>query len=341
MNVFTNAKIMQNIHSMGENNIFYNPCNRYNIARRSFVTHSNNSIMAFIDYYKVLGVSPDASDADIRKAYRKLAKKYHPDINKDDAHAQEKFQAINEANEVLGNPEKRKKYDEYGENWRHADEFEAQRREYEARSRNYGTQGYGGEWENFVHSSGDTAGFSDFFEQLFGRGRRRTDGRGSDLQATLSIPLREAAVTHKRSFSINGENIRITVPAGIADGQKIRLKGHGAPLSNGNRGDLYITFSIEPDNTFTRTGNDLHTTVATNIFTLLIGGETTVETLDGTVRVSIKAGTQPGTKLRLKGKGFPLYKRSGEHGDLIVTLNAIVPQLNDKQKELIKQAAGE
>ena len=112
-------------------------------------------------------------------------------------------------------------------------------------------------------------------------------------------------------------------------------------MSNGNRGDLYITFSIEPDNTFTRTGNDLHTTVATNIFTLLIGGETTVETLDGTVRVSIKAGTQPGTKLRLKGKGFPLYKRSGEHGDLIVTLNAIVPQLNDKQKELIKQAAGE
>ena len=270
--------------------------------------------MAFIDYYKVLGIKQDASQEEIRKAYRKLAKKYHPDINKDDPDAKERFQEINEANEVLGNPERRKKYDEYGENWRHADEYKAQRQRY---------------------SNAD--GFSDFFEQLFGSGfgKRKNPSQGQDLQATLEISLREAATTHKQTFSINGKNIRITIPAGISDGQKIKLKGYGQRGENGQRGDLFITFAITPDPLFTREGKELHTTITTDLYTLMLGGEQTVPTLNGNVKVTIKAGTQPDSKLRLKGKGFPAYKEEGEAGDLIITIKVRLPQINEEQKELL------
>ncbi len=287
--------------------------------------------MAFIDYYKVLGVEQNATQNDIKKAYRRLAKKYHPDTNGNTPEAQERFQAINEANEVLGDPEKRKRYDEYGEHWRHADEFEAQRRAHEARN-NRGGFDFGG-WNNFEGGEGT---FSDFFEQLFGtRHQRRNEA--SDLQATLSIPLREAATTHKQTFSINGENIRITIPAGIADGQKIKLRGYGATRGDGTRGDLYITFHIEPDNIFERHGDDLWLTATTDIYTLLLGGEVTIPTLEGNVRMNIKAGTPPDSKLRLKEKGFPKYKQNGAHGDLIVTLKMLMPQLNEKQKRLLRE----
>lgn len=286
--------------------------------------------MAFIDYYKVLGVKQDASQAEIRKAYRRLAKKYHPDTNGNSPEAQERFQAINEANEVLGDPEKRKKYDDYGEHWRHADEFEAQRREHEARSNRSGFD-FGG-WSSF----GGSGGFSDFFEQLFGaRGMRKSGGE--DLQATLTITLRDAATTHKQTFSINGEKIRITIPAGIADGQKIRIKGRGAIGDDGSRGDLYITFRIEPDKMFARDGDNLLLTATTDMYTLLLGGEVTLPALDGNVRMTIKAGTPPDSKLRLKGKGFPIYKREGERGDLIVTLKMRMPALNERQKSLLKE----
>lgn len=286
--------------------------------------------MAFIDYYKVLGVEQNASQAEIRKAYRRLAKKYHPDTNGNSPEAQERFQAINEANEVLGDPEKRKKYDDYGEHWRHADEFEAQRREHEARSNRSGFD-FGG-WSSF----GGSGGFSDFFEQLFGaRGMRKSGGE--DLQATLTITLRDAATTHKQTFSINGEKIRITIPAGIADGQKIRIKGRGAIGDDGSRGDLYITFRIEPDKMFARDGDNLLLTATTDIYTLLLGGEVTLPALDGNVRMTIKAGTPPDSKLRLKGKGFPIYKREGERGDLIVTLKMRMPALNERQKSLLKE----
>ena len=297
--------------------------------------------MAFIDYYKVLGVAPDASEADIRKAYRKLAKKYHPDINKEDPQAQERFQAINEANEVLSNPEKRKKYDEYGEHWKHADEYEAQRREYEARNNSYGGFNYGNynSWGDFSGSASNAGGFSDFFEQLFGSmsGRQAARQRAQDQQATLAISLREAATTHKQTFSINGEKIRITLPAGINDGQQICLRGRGAKGADGTRGDLYITFNIEPDTVFERRGNDLLLTATADIYTLLLGGEVTVPTLNGEVRMNIKAGTAPDSKLRLKGKGFPIYKKEGEAGVLIVTIKMAMPTLNEQQKELLKK----
>lgn len=298
--------------------------------------------MAFIDYYKVLGVDKKATQADIRKAYRRLAKKYHPDVNKTDSNTEQRFQEINEANEVLSDPEKRKKYDEYGENWRHADEFEAQRQQYRQNGRFEGFDfgGFGG-FGDFSRSEGNTGGFSDFFESLFGSGgfgtRRNAAPQGRDLQTELTLPLREVAHTHKRVLNINGNSIRLTIPAGIADGQKIKLKGQGGAGQNGVKGDLYITFRIEPDRQFTRKGDDLYTTVNVDIYTLLLGGELVVPTIDGSVRMQIKQGTQPESKLRLRNKGFPKYKKENECGDLIVSLKLQLPQLNAKQKELLNE----
>ena len=293
--------------------------------------------MAFIDYYKVLGVEKTATQEEIRKAYRKQAKRYHPDINKDDPQAKERFQEINEANEVLGDPEKRKKYDEYGEHWQHADEFEAQRRQNSYNPNGaYNFGGFGG-FGDFSGNDSNASGFSDFFEQLFGSGfRQRQPKRGKDLQATLSITLQEAATEHKQTFSINNETIRINIPAGISDGQKIKIKGHGA-MFNGVRGDLYITFHIEPDKHFTREGNNLYTTYTTDLYTMLSGGTVIVPTLTGNAKINIKPGTQPDSKLRLRGKGMPEYKKPGTAGDLFITLKVFLPTLNEKQKEILQK----
>lgn len=288
--------------------------------------------MGFIDYYKILGIERGATQQEIRKAYRKLAKKYHPDLNKDNPQAQEQFQAINEANEVLGDPEKRKKYDEYGENWKHADEFEAQRRQYDAERESSRNDPFGG------YSFGgfnNTSGFSDFFEELFGRRRKR---RGEDIQTTLTLPLSEIMTTSKRVISVNGKNIRITIPAGIGDGQKIRLKGHGVASPDGENGDLYITFLTTPTQGFTRHGDDLHTTLTTDLYTALLGGEALLPTLDGSnLRIQIKPGTQPDSKLRLQGRGVPIYKHEEKRGDLILTTKVELPSLNEQQKELLRQ----
>ncbi len=292
--------------------------------------------MAFIDYYKVLGVANDASQQEIKRAYRRLAKKYHPDLNKDNPQAKAKFQEINEANEVLSDPEKRRKYDEYGENWKHSEEYEAQRNRDTG-----GFSGFGG-FGDFGRSSGNDSGFSDFFEQLFGGTFRAARQQGaSDLEATLQLTLKEAATTHKQILEINGEKIAITIPAGIADGQKIRIKGRGGKSTDGTqRGNLYITFRIEPDNRFKRMSDDLYTTVVCDLYTLLLGGEVTIPTIDGSVKARIKAGTQPDSKLRLRGKGMPHYKRDGA-GDMIVEIKVVMPQLNEKQMELIKKVKSE
>ena len=301
--------------------------------------------MAFIDYYKVLGVERNASQEEIKKAYRKQAKKYHPDINKDNPQAQERFQEINEANEVLSDSEKRKRYDEYGEHWKHSEEFEAQRQGahgYGDDAQDYDFGGFGG-FGDFRRSAGNRSGFSDFFEQIFGNGafRAEREQRVNDLQATLQLTLHEAATTHKRILEVEGEKIAITIPAGIADGQKIRVKGHGGKSVDGTRrGDLYITFTVEPDSRFTRLGDDLQTTVTCDLYTLLLGGEAMVPTLDGSVRAKIKAGTQPDSKLRLRGKGMPHYRREGK-GDLIVEIKVKLPELNEKQMEMIKELKAE
>ena len=305
--------------------------------------------MAFIDYYKVLGVERNASQDE--KAYRKMARKYHPDLNKDDPNAKDKFQEINEANEVLSDPEKRKKYDEYGEHWKHADEFKAEREAYQRAQEKGGQSAY---WysvngDDFMggFGRGNASGFSDFFEQLFGHGASGSRSRrtynmmesGEDIEAQMNLSLREAAVTHKQTFSVNGENLRITIPAGIADGQMIKLKGHGEKGSNGApNGDLYITFKIAPDPEFKREGDDLFTDVDIDLYTAVLGGTVNVKTIDGMVKLKVNPGTQNDTKVRLRGKGFPVYKKEGTFGDLIVTYHVDIPtSLSEKQKELFTQ----
>lgn len=292
--------------------------------------------MAYIDYYQVLGVDKKASQGDIKKAYRKLARKFHPDLNPNDSKAKDKFQEINEANEVLSDPEKRKKYDEYGEHWKHADEFEAQK---QARQQ----AGAGG--AGFSGFSGDGGDFSDFFESMFGQRARGGGGgrsggfRGQDFNAELHLTLRDAAHTHKQVLTVNGKNVRITIPAGVANGQVIKLKGYGGQGVNGGpNGDLYITFSIAEDDVFKRLGDNLHVDVPVDLYTAVLGGEQVVQTLDSEVKLKVKPETQNGTKAKLKGKGFPVYKKEGEFGDLIVTYTVKIPtNLTDRQKELFRE----
>ena len=289
--------------------------------------------MEFVDYYKILGVAKNASSDDIKKAYRKLARKLHPDLNPNDKEAHKKFQQINEANEVLSDPEKRKKYDQYGKDWQHAEQFE-QARQSQRQSKT------ADEWFSGTHSEGE---FSDFFESLFGGGstgsRRQTKFRGEDYSAELHLSLTDAFRTHQQTLTVNGKNIRITIPAGIENGQVIKLKGYGAPGVNGGpSGDLYITFSIAEHPDFKRLGNDLYTTASIDLYTAVLGGETIIETMNGKVKLKVNPGTQNGTKIRLKGKGFPVYKKEGQYGDLYVTFLVKIPvNLTEKQKELFTE----
>ncbi|MFC5409005.1 DnaJ C-terminal domain-containing protein [Larkinella bovis] len=292
--------------------------------------------MAFIDYYQVLGIDKSASTEDVKKAYRKLARKYHPDLNPNDKEANTKFQQINEANEVLSDPEKRKKYDQYGENWQHAESFEQARQ-----SGQYA--GSGGQ----RFSEGDFSGsdFSDFFQSFFGEqpggwgGGRSAAFRGPDYRSELSISLREAYQTHQHTLTVNGKNIRITVPAGIADGQVIKLKGQGGTGAGGGpAGDLYITFVVTDDPVFKRLNNDLYQTVELDLFTAVLGGDLTIDTLGGKVKLKVAPETQNNTKVRLKGKGFPVYKQEGQFGDLYVTYSIKIPTgLTDRQKALFRE----
>lgn len=305
--------------------------------------------MDFIDYYKILGLGKDATEDDIKKAYRKLARKHHPDLNPDDKEANKKFQQINEANEVLSDPEKRKKYDQYGKDWVHAEAFEKAQQSAGSRGRRgdgaRGFEGFdGGGFEGGFGGDFNTGegGFSDFFESLFGRSSGRgghAQFRGQDYQAELEISLSDAATTHQRVLTVNGKNIRITIPAGVENGQVIRLKGHGAPGANGGPdGDLYLTFSIAEDPRWSREGSDLHMKVPMDLYTAVLGGEITVDTLTGKVKLKIKPGTQ--NEMRLKGKGFPVYKQEGQYGDLYVTPEVRLPtDLTEKEKELFRQLA--
>ena len=290
--------------------------------------------MEFIDYYKVLGIDKSASDEDIKKAYRKLARKLHPDLNPNDKAAHQKFQQVNEANEVLSDAEKRKKYDTYGKDWQHADQFEQQKQ-------SRGQSQYKGGQQFYGESEGD---FSSFFESMFGGGggggrSRQTKFRGQDYNAELKLNLTDALHTQQQTLTVNGKNIRITIPAGIENGQVIKLKGYGAPGVNGGpAGDLFITFSIAPHPSFKRLKNDLYTTVKIDLYTALLGGDTIIETLNGKVKLPVKPETQPGTKIRLKGKGLPLYKKEGEFGDLYVTFEVELPtNLTEEQKKLFTE----
>ncbi|WP_419870258.1 DnaJ C-terminal domain-containing protein [Chryseobacterium sp. CT-SW4] len=299
--------------------------------------------MAYIDYYKILGVDKNATQDDIKKAYRKLARKLHPDLNPNDKEAEKKFKELNEANEVLSNPENRAKYDKYGEHWKHGEEYEKaqqQQRQYQQ------SQNYGGGFSGADFGEGED--FSDFFQNMFAgsggfgrssRGSASGKFKGQDIQAELNLNLRDAAKSHPQTFEINGKKVRITIPAGVYDGQQIKLKGHGNPGFNGGpNGDLYITFNIPVDPDFERVGDDLKTKVVIDLYTAVLGGDVKVNTLDGSVNLKVKPETQNGLTVRLKGKGFPVYKKDGQFGDLFVTYEVKLPtDLTEKQKELFEQ----
>lgn len=297
--------------------------------------------MDFVDYYNTLGISKSASEADIKKAYRKLARKYHPDVNPNDKEAHKKFQQINEANEVLSDPEKRKKYDQYGKDWKHADQFEKAKQQQGAGG--FGGSGFGGQdFGQYTYSSGDDSGFSDFFESLFGGGKRsrqQAKFRGQDYNAELHLSLNDAYTTHKQTITVNGKNVRITIPAGVENGQVIRLKNYGSPGVNGGpNGDLYITFIVNNTTNFRREGNNLYKDEDLDLYTAILGGEKTIETFSGKIKLKVTPETQNGTKVRLKGKGFPVYRKEGEFGDLYVTWNLKLPtNLTARQKELFTE----
>ena len=307
--------------------------------------------MDYKDYYKSLGLEKSATPEQIKKAYRKLARQHHPDVNPNDKGAEQKFKEINEANEVLSDPEKRKKYDQFGADWQR---YQQQPGGGAGRG---GPPGGGFDWSQYTQGQGGGGGspfgeeedFSDFFGSLFGNmgggggrgGRTSRPGAGPDYQAELELSLEEAFQGGPRTITVNGKNLRLTIAPGVADGQSIRLRDQGGPGRNGGpSGALLITLRIRPDARYARTGDDLTQDVPVSIYKALLGGEQTVETLSGQVKIKLKPETANGTRLRLRGKGFPVYKKDGQFGDLYLRLTLKLPQnLTDPEKELIQQLA--
>ena len=291
--------------------------------------------MDFVDYYKLLGIDKKATPKEVKTAYRKLARKHHPDLNPKDKDAKKNFQQINEANEVLSDPEKRKKYDKYGKDWQHSEQFDKSE-QYKQQ-----TSGRAGSAFSGAQSDGD---FSDFFASMFGGGAgsgrtRSAKFRGEDFNAELNLSLTDAYKTHQQTLTVNGKKLRITIPAGIENGQTIKLSGHGGKGTNGGPdGDLYITFSIANHIDFRRSGNDLIRTVDLDLYTAVLGGEITINTLNGKVKLRVKPETQNGSKVKLRNKGFPVYKNEGQFGDLLITYNVKIPtNLTERHKKLFTE----
>ncbi|MCJ7801134.1 MAG: J domain-containing protein [Candidatus Marinimicrobia bacterium] len=288
--------------------------------------------MEFIDYFKILGVLKTATEKEIKAAYRKLARKFHPDLNPDNKEAEIKFKEINEANRVLIDPENRKKYDKYGKDWKHGEEYEKAQRQQKSQHQS-GQQGFSGRE------------YSDFFEFMFGE--KRTSSRqgnypifkGQDYHAELHLDLKDVYTTHKQLLTVNNNNIRLTIPAGVENGQVIKIKGKGGEgLNRGPNGDLYIKFVINNRTEFKRDGNNLYSNVNLNLYTSLLGGKIMVDTFSGKVKLKIAPETQNETKVKLKGKGFPIYKQEGKFGDLIITYHIRIPtNLSEKEKKLFKE----
>lgn len=296
--------------------------------------------MDFVDYYQVLGVGKTAKPEEIKAAYRKLARKYHPDLNPNDATAKAKFQQLNEANEVLSDADKRRKYDQYGKDFKHVDES--------AGARGQRPSSAGGP---FTYSQGDED-FSDFFRSMFeggaagggprGAGGRSIKFRGQDIAAELHLNLKQAYTPQQQVLAVGGRQIRVTIPAGVENGQTLMLAGLGGPGVNGGpAGDLYVTFAIDDDKKFRRSGADLYATVELDLYTAVLGGEVVVDTMDSSVKLKVAPETQNEAKVKLKGKGMPVFKKEGEFGDLYVTFKVKLPtNLTDKQKQLFAELAG-
>ncbi|NNE32995.1 MAG: J domain-containing protein [Winogradskyella sp.] len=297
--------------------------------------------MAFIDYYKILGLKKDATKSEIKKAYRKMARKYHPDLNPNDKQAEIKFKQINEANEVLSNDDNRKKYDKYGEHWKDGEAYESAKQNQQAQQQYRRSSSFEG-FDQF----GDGAQYSDFFESMFGsgftgRGKSNAKFRGQDYNAQLQLNLTDVFTPQQQVLTVNGKNIRLTIPAGVVNGQTIKIKGKGGKgLNGGPNGDLYIEFKINNNTSFKRDGNNLYTTQDISLYTAVLGGDLTIKTLDGKVKLSVKPFTQNNTTVKLKGKGFPKYKEDNKFGDLFITYNVVLPtKLSTEEKELFEKLA--
>jgi curved DNA-binding protein len=292
------------------------------------------------DYYKILGVKKDASAEEIKKAYRKLAVKYHPDKNAGNKEAEDKFKEANEANEVLGDPEKRRKYDELGANWK----------QYEQQGGYGGGRGYGG-GGGFDTSSfyGDGGQFSSFFESIFGSGagfggaRQRTQSRkGQDQEGTITLTVDESFHGVAKQVTINGEKLNLKFKPGTAQGQVVRLKGKGSPgYAGGENGDLLITIQLAPHHKFEVKGNDLYFDQPLDIYTAILGDKISVQGIDKAVMMPIPAGTDSHKTFRLKGMGMPVFGKPDVRGDAYVRMVIQVPKhLTDEEKGLFEKLQG-
>lgn len=299
--------------------------------------------MEYKDYYKILGVEKSASPEEIKKAFRKLAVKYHPDKNKDDKKAEEKFKEINEAHEVLGDPEKRKQYDTFGENWKYAQAnggFNGGNAPAGRRQGNYRP----GSPDEFADIFNNEGGFSDFFESLFGQKANRgsrTSRKGQDYQAEMAISLEDAYQGTERLLNVNGQQLRIKLKPGIRHDQTIRLREKGGPgMGGGPNGDILITIKVEENPDFDRQGDDLYVHLPVDIYSAVLGRKTTVKTLKGEIKLDIPAKTDSGKVLRLKGLGMPVYDKPGEYGNLYVKIELHLPaRISEKEMELFRQLA--
>ena len=292
--------------------------------------------MDYKDYYKILGVDRKASDDDIRKAYRKLAKQYHPDYNPNNKGAEEKFKEINEAYEVLSDSKKRSHYDRLG-----SDYSQWQRR---GGPGNFNWDQYGGfpggqrvNMEDLNDLFGGGGGFSDFFQTIFGMGGARPSARSQPqgYQQELDITLEEAYKGTTRLIESSGKQKKVRIPGGVRTGSKVRVAGAGP-----NGLDLYLIVQVKEDNRFERRGNDLHTSASVDAFTAILGGEADVETFEGRIKLNIPAGTQPEQVFRLAGRGMPHVRNPKDKGDLFVKVKVQIPKyLSPKQRELLEDAS--
>jgi curved DNA-binding protein len=308
--------------------------------------------MQYKDYYKTLGVSRKASQDEIKKAYRKLAVKYHPDKNPDDKETENRFKEINEAHEVLKDPEKRKKYDQLGSNWK-----QYENAGYGGQSAGgfdwsqFGGQSGGGRSRHFQGDMGDMFGgsgdFSDFFNMFFsGMGGSASQGfsgtrstKGQDLKANLELSVSEAFHGTSRILNVDGKKLRVNTKPGAYDGQELRIKGKGSPgMGGGPGGDIYLNIKVRPDQEFQVDGHNIIKEVPVDFFTAVLGGKLRVKTLEGVVNITIPKGTQPGRVSRLRGKGMPVPKQTGSKGDLLLRLKIEIPtDLADEEEKLVKK----
>ena len=290
--------------------------------------------MDYKDYYKILEIDKKATPAEIKKAYRTLAKKNHPDKNLNDKKAEERFKLVNEANEVLGDPVKRKQYDELGENWQQNQQSQNQKRN--------SNQQY--QRDNKGFSNENNGDFSDFFEQFFSQHRgsnqqNKQSQKGSDYETEMEISLDEAFAGTSRIIQLENEKLRVTTKPGVYTDQQLRIKSKGAKGSSDfNRGDLFVRIRVTDNPKYIRKGNDLHQIKNINLFDAVLGNEIIIETLSGKLKIKIDSGTQNGKTIRLKGKGMPLYEKIGTFGDLYILINILIPEkLSDKQKVLFEE----